>query len=112
MHSKLGYLLSDLLPTKYSLAPHTSALHVTNQNTNSNLKQFWELESTGTNATPGMDINKSFLTSDYSTTHVSRQSDGSYCAKLPWKPIANKPRHLFEEYTLPCQPFGTDANIA
>ena len=62
MRSKLGYLLSGPLPTEYSLAPRTSTLHVTTyQNSNCDLKQFWELESTGTKATPGMDFNKSFL---------------------------------------------------
>jgi len=83
MISKLGYLLSGPLPTGYTLTTHTSALHVT---TNCDLRQFWELESTGTNAKIYTSTNETFLL-DYSNTHVSRQPDGSYCAKLPWKPV-------------------------
>ena len=44
-----------------------------------------QLESMGTNAAPNNDINKKFLT-DHSNTHVSRQPNGSYCGRLPWKP--------------------------
>jgi len=98
--SKLGYLLSGPLPTGYTLTTHTSALHVT---TNCDLRQFWELESTGTNATFDTSTNETFLL-DYSNTHVSRQPDGSYCAKLPWKPVhpfANQSRNLLEANTLP-----------
>ena len=86
MSSKLGYLLSGPLPMEHSLTTHTNVLHVsTHHNMASDLTQFWELESTGTNATPDSDTNKKFLT-DYSNTHVNRQPDGSYCARLPWKP--------------------------
>ena len=61
---KLGYLLSGPLPTGYTLTIHTSSLHVT---TTCDLKQFWELESTGTNATVDTNTNEMFL-SGYSNT--------------------------------------------
>ena len=85
MSSKIGYLLSGPLPMEHTLTTYTNALHVsTHHNMPCDLTQFWELESMGTNATTNNDINKKFLT-NYSNTHVSRQPNGSYCARLPWK---------------------------
>ena len=48
--------------------------------------QFWNLEATGTTSVNEGNSDKGFLT-EYSRTFISRQTDGSYCAKLPWKPI-------------------------
>ncbi|XP_065896345.1 uncharacterized protein [Dysidea avara] len=86
MSSKLGYFLSGPLPTEHSLITHTNAFHVAaHHSTNCDFKQFWELESTGTTSTLDTNTDKTFLI-ECSNTYVSRQSDGSYCAKLPWKP--------------------------
>ena len=86
MSSKIGYLLSGPLPMEHTLTTYTNALHVSaHHNMPCDLAQFWELESMGTNATTKNDINKKFL-ANYSNTHVSRQPNGSYCARLPWKP--------------------------
>ena len=47
------------------------------------LTQFWQLESAGT-APVNNTNDKGYLT-EYAQTSISRQPDGSYCAKLPWK---------------------------
>jgi len=46
------------------------------------LTQFWQIESSGTTAVNNKENN--FL-AQYWLTCISRQSDGSYCAKLQWK---------------------------
>ena len=70
----------------HTLTTQTNANHMsTHHNMPCDLTWFWELESMGTNATPNNDINKKFLT-DYFNTHVGHQPNGSYCARLPWKP--------------------------
>jgi len=83
MSSKLGYLLSG--PLLMELALNATTLHVsTHYQTNEcNLARFWELEATGTTANDKSE-GTNFLT-EYSHSCISRQPDGSNCAKLPWK---------------------------
>ena len=86
MSSKLGYLLSGPLSLQKPFNTTTCSFLVTvnHDDKNCDLQQFWCLEATGT--TPTTDsTDKEFLI-EYSRTCVSRQPDGSYCAKFPWKP--------------------------
>ena len=84
MSSKLGYLLSGPLPIEQTVNTTTS-LHVSTNcyNNESDLTQFWQIESAGTSAVSNHKED-SFLV-QYSLTCISRQPDGSYCARLPWK---------------------------
>ena len=88
MSSKLGYLLSGPLPMEEPLNTTTSGCHAAVQYNRKecDLQQFWNIEATGTTPVNEGNSDKGFLT-EYSRTFVSRQTDGSYCAKLPWKPI-------------------------
>ena len=88
MSSKLGYLLSGPLPTEESANTTISNSHIAvNQDGREHdLQQFWNLETTGTTPVKEDSAKREFLM-EYSKTSVSRQSDGSYCAKLPWKPM-------------------------
>ena len=87
MSSKLGYLLSGPLPMEEPLNTTTSSHAAVQYNGKEcDLQQFWNLEATGTTSVNEGNSDKGFLT-EYSRTFISRQTDGSYCAKLPWKPI-------------------------
>ena len=113
MSSKLGYLFSGPLSTEHSFTIQTNTLHVAaHHSMDCHLKQFWDLESMGSRPTLDTNIDKAFLM-EYFRTYVNHQSDGSYCAKLPWNqitPTANQPWNLLEEGTLPCQPPCTDTS--
>ena len=85
MKSKLGYLLSGplTLSTKQSENHAASVLHISTQSVQqSNL--FWNMESTATSPA-SVDSDKAFMT-EYQSTCISRQVDGSYMAQFPWKP--------------------------
>ena len=85
MKSKLGYLLSGPLTpsTKQSENQAASVLHISTQSVQqSNL--FWNMESTATSSASA-DSDKAFMT-EYQSTCISRQADGSYMAQFPWKP--------------------------
>ena len=83
--SKLGYLLSSPLPIDKTATTITNTLHISTycHSDECDLTQFWQLESTGT--TPVNNTNDNGYLTEYAQTSISRQSDGSYCAKLPWK---------------------------
>ena len=84
MSSKLGYLLSGPLPVDKTAAI-TNALRVSTHclSDECDLTQFWQLESAGT--TPANNTNDKGYLTEYVQTSISRQPDGSYCTKLPWK---------------------------
>ena len=83
MSSKLGYLLSGptLLPRPPSASISTLHVAAGHDQEEHNLMRFWQVEDTVTAST---DSGKQFLQS-YSNSHISRQSDGTYCAGFPWK---------------------------
>jgi len=81
--SKIGYLLSGPVSHTQSLNVVTSSLHVSTQDSEPcDIQQFWDIETTGTTAENNSD--KHFL-EEYSQHSITRLSDGSYCAKFPWK---------------------------
>ena len=97
VESKVGYLLSGPAPviTGQFLAATTSALMLTLLPTEFNLERFWDLESVG--VTPPSDHSEDSLLNRYSTSCVSRDDDGAYVARFPWK--LNHP-YLPTNYTI------------
>ena len=86
VESRIGYLLSG------PLSPHTNsdtieALHVamTPLLTSTTNKQIWDVDFTGTTSKSSLSVNDSRI-ADYIDSSVSRQPDGSYVVKFPWKP--------------------------
>ena len=79
--------ISSLVPSQWKNTT-TSSCHAAVQYNDKkyDLQQFWNLQATGTTPVNEDNSDKGFLT-EYSRTFISRQTDGSYCAKLPWKPI-------------------------
>ena len=81
--SKLGYLLSGPLDTPTQGKMVTNMFHVAAQPAPTpELEQFWNVESVG--ITPKDESTNSFLDS-YIMQSVERLSNGSYCARFPWK---------------------------
>ena len=86
MGSKLGYLLSGPLPVSHSEYGITNTLHVgIVSDVSCNLEKFWTLETTGTEPA-SVSEDREFL-ERYSKTCITRLSDGSYCARFPWKEV-------------------------
>ena len=85
MESKVGYLLSGPVPvsTGQFLVTTNSVMMLTLLPTEFNLECFWHLESVG--VTPPNDCSKDSLLNRYSTSCVSRDDDGAYVARFPWK---------------------------
>jgi len=48
-----------------------------------NLERFWDLESVG--VTPPNDHSEDSVLNRYSTSCVTRDDDGAYIARFPWK---------------------------
>ena len=77
--SKLGYPLPVIQPTTF--------LHIADvTGVSCNIQKYWSLETTGTDPQPdkSMNADQQFLET-YSQMHITRQEDGSYCARFPWK---------------------------
>ncbi len=82
VQSKLGYLLSGPTGIKHTYANVTNVFHVSTRAEESDLERFWTVESLGiAQENPPA---KNFL-SDYQSTSITRDSDGSYIAGFPWK---------------------------
>ena len=83
MSSKLGYLLSGPLGAPNSRNTSANILHVTTQlPPDSDLQQFWSVESLGilpTNESANATLEL------YIQNSVKRLPDGSYSARFPWK---------------------------
>ncbi len=89
MQSKLGYLLSgpvtSTASTRNSNHP-TNMLNVllSHHEEDDRIERFWNLETLGiTETEPPIDEN-SFIR-EYQQTSISREQDGSYTARFPWK---------------------------
>ena len=79
VQSKLGYLLSG--PLVHSAPSHTATsmyigIHSEHGNEDQTLERFWAIESSGKNSDKFMDT---YLNS------ITRQEDGSYVVRFPWK---------------------------
>ncbi len=82
VQSKLGYLLSGPTGIKHTYANVTNVFHVSTRAEESDLECFWTVESLGiAQENPPA---KNFL-SDYQSTSITCDSDGSYIAGFPWK---------------------------
>ena len=83
MDSKLGYLLSG--PVQSALqSPTTNALMVINSSCNAfDLERFWDLESVGVSLTD--ETVKDNMLKQYLTSCLTRDVDGAYIARFPWK---------------------------
>jgi len=104
--SKLGYLLSSpMQPTPHS--SEASVLMVTNSSQiEFDLQRFWDLESVGVSLTD--ETAKDNILKHYLTSCLTRDDDGAYVARFPWKPthpvlptnitVAEcRPRHLIKQ---------------
>ena len=81
MKSKLGYLLSGPLPCTTDTS--TSTLHVATLQTNEyDLQRFWAIEGSG--ASSSCNAARESIQS-YIDSSISRNNDGSYTARFPWK---------------------------
>jgi len=73
-----------LLPR--SVSASVNSLHVItgHHQEECDLMWFWQIEDTAITQSESDKSSHQFLTS-YTTRHISRQSDGTYCAGFPWK---------------------------
>ena len=86
MQSKLGYFLSGPLHDSRSLVNAANILHVmtAHKQEEYDLERFWTMESTGISPTITGDADKDFL-QNYQRSCITRECDGGYSAKFPWK---------------------------
>ena len=83
MQSKLGYLLSGPLPIVQKTLGITNILHVSATcKVDDQRENFWNAESAG--STNPKEIDTIFLL-QYQKSSISREPDGGYTAKFPWK---------------------------
>ena len=83
MQSKLGYLLLGPLSTVQKPLSNTNILHTsTICNEEDQQENFWNVEST--DITNPKETDTSFL-QQYQKSSISREPDGGYTAKFPWK---------------------------
>ena len=84
VQSKLGYLLSGPLYLPKSCYEATNVLHISVNSLNEEqmIEKFWAIESTRTLPTTMKDSNH-FM--DTYLNSITRQDDGSYMVKFPWK---------------------------
>ena len=79
--SKLGFLLSG------PISPPTPNLHVATMSIATseelNLERFWSIEEAGTSPT----LTDNAFIHHYQTTCIRQDSDGTYTAQFPWKPV-------------------------
>lgn len=85
MQSRLGYLLSGPQKSIRSQGNLTNIFHVMAQHGEDefNLERFWSIESLG--ISPHDDGPENDFLSSYQATSISRDTDGAYNAKFPWK---------------------------
>ena len=81
VQSKLGYLLSG--PLALSVSSNTATnMHIgIHENENQTLERFWAIESSGTFST----VKNSDRFTDTYLSSITRQEDGSYVVRFPWK---------------------------
>ena len=85
VESKLGYLLSGPAPITAGqfITTTNSVMMLTLLPNELSLERFWDLESIG--VTPPGDISEDKVLDNYSTSCVTRDHDGAYVARFPWK---------------------------
>jgi len=86
MSSKLGYLLSGPALLPRPTIASVNSLHVIagHHQEECDLLRFWQVEDSATTLTEPDNSDADFLRS-YSDTHISRLTDGTYCAGFPWR---------------------------
>ena len=86
MQSKLGYLLSGPIKLPAGDRTPTNILNVmiSYYEEDQRLEKFWSLESLGITG-PTTNNDESSLSREYQQSAISREDDGSYTAKFPWK---------------------------
>jgi hypothetical protein len=86
MQSKLGYLLSGPIKLPAGDRTPTNILNVmiSHYEEDRQLEKFWSLESLGITGTT-TNNDESGLSREYQQSAISREHDGSYTAKFPWK---------------------------
>ena len=86
VQSKLGYLLSGPLSLQKSCREATNVFHITinphADHDNHTIEKFWAIESTGTLPTVPKDSDR-FM--DTYLSSITRQENGSYVVRFPWK---------------------------
>jgi len=82
--SKLGYLLSGPVQLTNSQQLTTSAMTIITQPHEFDIERFWDLESVGVSVN---DVSaEEDLLQHYISTCVTRDQDGAYVARFPWRP--------------------------
>ncbi|XP_065883974.1 uncharacterized protein [Dysidea avara] len=86
MSSKLGYLLSGLALLPRPPSASVNSLHVItgHHQEECDLLRFWQIEDTAITQTEPDQSDARFLQS-YFVSHISRLTDGTYCAGFPWR---------------------------
>ena len=86
VESKLGYLLSGPAPpaTGQFLTSTSSVMMLLTTPNEFNLEHFWDLESIGVTYTSDGPVDKAL--DHYLASCVTRDQDGAYVARFPWKP--------------------------
>ena len=86
MSLKLGYLLSGpaLLPHPPSTSVNSLHIITGHHQEECDLVRFWQVEDMAITPTEPDRSDAQFLRS-YSASHISRLSDGTYCAGFPWR---------------------------
>ena len=82
--SKLGYLLSGPVQPTATQSTTANVLMVTTSQSEFDLERFWNLESVG--VSPTDDNAEDDMLEQYLTSSVTRDDDGAYVARFPWKP--------------------------
>ena len=86
MESKLGYLLSGPLTPTISPSLDTSVLHISVPLEEDTRSSIWDAELTSTDITHlRTDTSDQDMFNLYLQSHITREDDGGYCVKFPWK---------------------------
>ena len=87
MQSKLGYLLSGPIASTSNTRNYpTNILNVmlSHREEDDRIERFWNLETLGITE-PDPHIEENSFIHEYQQTSISRERDGSYTARFPWK---------------------------
>ena len=87
MQSKLGYLLSGPVASTSNTRNYpTNMLNVmlSHREEDDRIERFWNLETLGITE-PDPHIEENSFIHEYQQTSISRERDGSYTARFPWK---------------------------
>ena len=89
VESRSGYLLSGPVQPAATQSTTTNVFMVTTpSNSEFDLERFWNLEFVG--VSPAEDSTDNHTLEHYLTSSVTRDDDGAYIARFPWKPHCHR----------------------